>query len=39
MIGFDVETRINLFLRLPLSSIGRMRPKERLDAIGKTAPE
>ncbi len=30
-----METRIKLFLSLPLASIDRMRLKERLDAIGK----
>ena len=34
-----METRIKLFLSLPLASIDRMRLKERLDAIGKTPPE
>ncbi len=31
-----LETRIKLFLSLPLGSIDRMRLKERLDAIGRT---
>ena len=31
-----METRIKLFLSLPLSSIDQMRLRERLDAIGKT---
>jgi arsenate reductase len=31
-----METRIKLFLSLPLSSIDQLRLKERLDAIGKT---
>jgi len=31
-----METRIKLFLSLPLASIDRMRLKERLDAIGRT---
>jgi len=35
----SMETRIRLFLSLPLGSIDRMRLKERLDAIGKTPPE
>jgi len=34
-----MEARIELFLSLPLASIDQMRLKERLDAIGKTAPE
>ncbi len=34
-----LETRIKLFLSLPLTSIDRMRLQERLDAIGKTPPE
>jgi len=33
-----METRIKLFLSLPLASIDRMRLQERLDAIGKTPP-
>jgi arsenate reductase (thioredoxin) len=33
----SLETRIRLFLSLPLGSIDRMRLKERLDAIGRTA--
>jgi protein-tyrosine-phosphatase len=33
----SMETRIKLFLSLPLSSIDRMRLKERLDTIGQTA--
>jgi len=33
----SMETRIKLFLSLPLASIDRMRLKERLDAIGRTA--
>jgi protein-tyrosine-phosphatase len=32
----SMETRIKLFLSLPLGSIDRMRLKERLDAIGQT---
>jgi arsenate reductase (thioredoxin) len=32
----SMETRIQLFLGLPLASIDRMRLKERLDAIGET---
>jgi arsenate reductase len=32
----SMETRIKLFLSLPLASIDRMRLKERLDAIGHT---
>jgi protein-tyrosine-phosphatase len=35
----SMETRIKLFLSLPLASIDRMRLKERLDAIGKNPPE
>ncbi len=35
----SMETRIRLFLSLPLASIDRMRLKERLDAIGKTPPD
>ena len=35
----SIETRIKLFLSLPLASVDRMRLKERLDAIGKTPPE
>jgi arsenate reductase len=35
----SMETRIILFLSLPLASIDRMRLQERLDAIGKTRPE
>jgi arsenate reductase len=35
----SLETRIRLFLSLPLTSIERMRLKERLDEIGKTPPE
>ncbi len=31
-----METRIKLFLSLPLSTIDRLRLKERLDAIGRT---
>ncbi len=31
----SMETRIKLFLSLPLASIDRMRLKERLDAIGR----
>ncbi len=34
-----METRINLFLSLPIASIDRMRLKEHMDAIGKTPPE
>jgi len=34
-----IETRIQLFLSLPLLSIDRMRLKERLDEIGKTPLE
>jgi arsenate reductase len=34
-----METRIQLFLSLPLQSIDRMRLKESLDEIGKTPPE
>ena len=32
----SLETRIKLFLSLPVASIDRMRLKERLDAIGRT---
>jgi protein-tyrosine-phosphatase len=32
----SMETRIKLFLSLPLASIDRMRLQERLDAIGQT---
>jgi protein-tyrosine-phosphatase len=35
----SMETRIKLFLSLPLASIDKMRLQERLDAIGKTPPE
>jgi len=35
----SLETRIKLFLSLPLTSIERMRLKQRLDEIGKTSPE
>lgn len=35
----SMEMRIRLFLSLPLTSIERMRLKERLDEIGKTPPE
>ena len=31
-----METRIKLFLSLPIASIDRMRLQERLDAIGMT---
>jgi arsenate reductase len=31
-----METRIKLFLSLPLASIDSLRLKERMDAIGKT---
>jgi protein-tyrosine-phosphatase len=34
-----METRIKLFLSLPIASIDRMRLKERMDAIGKTPSE
>jgi arsenate reductase len=34
-----LETRIKLFLSLPISSIDKMRLQERMDAIGRTAPE
>jgi len=34
-----METRIKLFLSLPIASIDRMRLKERMDAIGKTPGE
>jgi arsenate reductase (thioredoxin) len=35
----SMETRIQLFLSLPIASIDRMRLKERMDAIGKTPLE
>jgi arsenate reductase len=35
----SMETRIKLFLSLPIASIDRMRLQERLDAIGKTPPD
>lgn len=35
----SMETRIRLFLSLPIASIDRMRLQERLDAIGKTPPD
>jgi arsenate reductase len=35
----SMETRIKIFLSLPISSIDRMRLQERLDAIGKTPLE
>jgi arsenate reductase len=31
-----METRIKLFLSLPLASIDSLRLKQRMDAIGKT---
>jgi hypothetical protein len=34
----SLETRIKLFLSLPLGSLDRMRLKERLDEIGRTPP-
>ncbi len=34
-----LETRIKLFLSLPLSSIDRMRLQERMDAIGRIPPD
>jgi arsenate reductase len=34
-----LETRIKLFLSLPIASIDGMRLQERMDAIGKTPPE
>jgi arsenate reductase len=34
-----METRIKLFLSLPIASIEKMRLKERMDEIGKTPPE
>jgi len=34
-----METRIQLFLSLPLQSIDRMRLQESLDDIGKSPPE
>jgi arsenate reductase (thioredoxin) len=35
----SLETRIKLFLSLPLATIDRMRLKERLDAIGQTSTQ
>jgi arsenate reductase len=35
----SMETRIKLFLSLPIETINRMRLKERMDAIGKTPGE
>jgi len=34
-----LETRIKLFLSLPISSIDKMRLQERMNAIGRTPPE
>jgi arsenate reductase len=34
----SMETRIKLFLSLPIASIDKMRLQERMDAIGKTPP-
>jgi arsenate reductase (thioredoxin) len=34
-----METRIKLFLSLPIAGIEKMRLKERMDEIGKTPPE
>jgi arsenate reductase (thioredoxin) len=34
-----METRIKLFLSLPIASIEKMRLKERMDEIGKTPVE
>lgn len=34
-----LETRIKLFLSLPISSIDKMRLQERMNAIGQTLPE
>lgn len=34
-----LENRIKVFTSLPLTSLDRIKLKERLDAIGKTAPE
>ena len=34
-----METRIKLFLSLPIGSIDRMRLKERMEVIGETPPE
>jgi protein-tyrosine-phosphatase len=34
-----METRIKLFLSLPIASIDKMRLQERMNAIGKTPPE
>jgi hypothetical protein len=31
-----METRIKLFLSLPLTSLDQLRLKERMDAIGRT---
>ena len=35
----SLETRINLFLSLPLRTIDQMRLQERMNEIGKTPPE
>ena len=35
----SMETRIRLFLSLPLASIDKMRLQQRLDDIGRTPPE
>jgi hypothetical protein len=34
-----METRIKLFLSLPIGSIDKMRLQERMNGIGKTPPE
>jgi arsenate reductase len=34
-----LETRLKLFLSLPISSINKMRLQARMDAIGRTVPE
>ncbi len=34
-----LETRIKLFLSLPLASLDKMRLQERMDAIGRTPTE
>lgn len=35
----SLETRIKIFLSLPIASIDRMRLQQRLDEIGRTSPE
>ena len=34
-----LDTRIKIFLSLPLASIDRLRLQERLDEIGRTPPD